>query len=149
MASCQDTPCDHFESQNAKWFKIQQVGKKQGGGDWQQQDLSKSATFSFDISISNSFLTEVDGGVAPVTLPSNIAPGQYLIRHEIIALHLANQKGGAEFYPSCAQLRIGGNGTSTPSANELVSLPGVYDDNDPGIFVPNVSVFGFPIYLLP
>ena len=47
----------------------------------------------------------VDGGPANVTIPSDLAPGQYLIRHEIIALHLATQLGGAEFYPSCTQVR--------------------------------------------
>jgi hypothetical protein len=34
-------------------------------------------------------LHAVNGGVAQVKLPSNIKAGQYLIRHEIIALHLA------------------------------------------------------------
>lgn len=83
-----------------------------------------------------------------MTLPSNIAPGNYLIRHEIIALHLANSKGGAEFYPSCAQLKVGGSGTGKPNPDELVSLPGAYSDSDPGIFVPSIydggSKYQFP-----
>jgi hypothetical protein len=74
----------------------------------------------------------VNGQPANVTLPSNIAPGNYIIRHEIIALHLADTMGGAEFYPSCSQLNISGTGTGTPNSNELVSLPGAYSDNDPG-----------------
>jgi hypothetical protein len=81
----------------------------------------------------------VNGGVANVTLPSDIASGEYLIRHEIIALHLATEMGGAEFYPSCSQLKIGGNGTAVPSADELVSFPGAYSDDDPGIYVPDVK----------
>ena len=72
-----------------------------------------------------------------MTLPDNIAPGDYLIRHEIIALHLATSVGGAEFYPSCTQVRIGGSGTGTP--NGTVSFPGAYSDTDPGIFDPTVS----------
>ena len=71
-----------------------------------------------------------------------------MLRHEIIALHLATSFGGAEFYPSCAQLRIGGSQTGGPSASDLVSLPGAYSDNDPGIFDPNVfdpnSPYVFP-----
>ncbi|RDB30012.1 Cellulose-growth-specific protein [Hypsizygus marmoreus] len=113
MASCGSTSCDKFDSQNAKWFKIQQVGKV--NGDWAQAKLKA-------------------GDAASVTIPSTLASGNYLIRHEIIALHLGTQKGGAEFYPSCAQLRITGNEKGAPTANELVSLPGAYSDNDPGIF---------------
>jgi hypothetical protein len=81
----------------------------------------------------------VNGGVAAITLPPNIAPGGYLIHHKIIALHIATQMGGAEFYPSCPQLLIGRNGMAAPSANELVSLPGAYHDDDPGIYVPMTS----------
>lgn len=78
------------------------------------------------------------GGVATSQIPSNIAPGNYLLRHEIIALHLATSLGGAEFYPACAQITVGGSGTGAPQPSELVSLPGAYSDNDPGIFDPNV-----------
>jgi hypothetical protein len=83
----------------------------------------------------------VDGQVASVTLPSNIAPGNYIIRHEIIALHLADSLGGAEFYPSCSQLTISGSGTGVPTSGEVVSLPGAYADDDPGIFVANVGLW--------
>jgi hypothetical protein len=83
----------------------------------------------------------VDGQVANVTLPSNIAPGNYIIRHEIIALHLGDEQGGAEFYPSCSQLHMSGSGTGAPTPAELVKFPGAYDDSDPGIFVPDVSIF--------
>jgi hypothetical protein len=83
---------------------------------------------------------ETAGVAANVTLPNNIAPGAYLIRHEIIALHLADKAGGAEFYPSCSQIRVGGSGTGVPKDSELVSLPGAYSDTDPGILVPDVRL---------
>ncbi|KXN85895.1 Cellulose-growth-specific protein [Leucoagaricus sp. SymC.cos] len=117
LAPCGDQTCDQFDSTKAKWFKIQQVGKV--NGKWAQADL-------------------MAGGVATVTLPSNLAPGGYIARHEIIALHNAVSKGGAEFYPSCSQLNVGGSGTGKPKDNELVSLPGAYSDTDPGILVPDV-----------
>lgn len=85
----------------------------------------------------------VAGGPANVTLPANIAPGNYIIRHEIIALHLANEMGGAEFYPSCSQLNITGGGAGAPAPAELVALPGAYADDDPGIYVPDVRAFVF------
>lgn len=119
MASCGSTTCDQFDPANAKWFKIQQIGRKNGNGDWAQADL-------------------MTGGVASATIPSNLAPGNYLLHHEIIALHLATSFGGAEFYPACAQLRVGGSQTGAPQASDLVSLPGAYSDNDPGIFDPSV-----------
>lgn len=55
---------------------------------------------------------------------------------QIIALHLAMTMGGAEFYPSCTQILIGGNGNTQPDST--VSFPGAYHDDDPGIYVPNV-----------
>jgi len=114
MASCGSTTCDQFDSRTAKWFKIEETGRK-SDGNWAQADL-------------------MAGGSAQVTLPSTIAPGNYLIRHEIIALHLGETEGGAEFYPSCAQLKIGGSQTGKPTDSELVSFPGAYSDTDPGIF---------------
>jgi len=98
-----------------------------------------SLLFSSLFSILTLFsLCLVAGAPANINLPSNIAPGNYLIRHEIIALQLAVSMGGAEFYPSCSQLTIGGSGTGKPQENELVSFPGAYHDDDPGIFVPAV-----------
>lgn len=42
-------------------------------------------------------------GVQTVTIPSCIAPGQYLLRGELIALHSASSPKGAQFYMvSCA-----------------------------------------------
>jgi len=114
MASCQNVTCDQFDAINAQWFKIQQQARRQDGN-WTQQDL-------------------MDGGVASASIPSNLAPGNYLVRHEIIALHLAQTLGGAEFYEGCAQLNVGGNETGVPDPSDLVSLPGAYSDNDPGIF---------------
>jgi len=118
MASCGETPCSEFDSSDAEWFKIQQVGRK-ADGEWAQADL-------------------MNGAVAKVTLPDTLAPGNYLIRHEILSLHLGTSVGGAEFYPSCAQIRVGGDQTGQPEPDELVRLPGAYSDNDPGIVVPDV-----------
>lgn len=90
----------------------------------------------------------MNGGVANSTIPTNLAPGNYLLRHEIIALHLATSLGGAEFYPACAQITVGGSQTGAPSASDLVSIPGAYSDNDPGIFDPNVFTPDAP-YVFP
>ncbi|KAI0631535.1 glycosyl hydrolase family 61-domain-containing protein [Trametes polyzona] len=113
MASCGSTGCKNFDSSNARWFKIAQVGQE-SDGTWAQAAM-------------------MNGEASSVTLPSNIAPGEYLLRHEIIALHTAMSEGGAEFYPSCTQIKVGGNGKGYPSST--VSLPGAYKDTDAGLLV--------------
>ncbi|KAI0075703.1 hypothetical protein K474DRAFT_1366211 [Panus rudis PR-1116 ss-1] len=116
MASCGSTSCDQFDPSGAKWFKIDQVARN-SDGQWYQQDIMQGKSYT-------------------ITLPNNIAPGGYLVRHEIIALHLAVTMGGAEFYPSCTQIQIGGNGDGKPDST--VSFPGAYSDSDPGIYDPNI-----------
>jgi len=51
--------------------------------------------------------------------------------------------GGAEFYPQCVQLRVGGSKSGYPASNELVTFPGAYADRDPGLFVPGIFEPGF------
>ncbi|KAJ8453893.1 hypothetical protein ONZ51_g13343 [Trametes cubensis] len=124
MAKCEGTTCDKFNSTNAQWFKIDQAGKDpKDSSQWLQQDIMNGDSYT-------------------VTLPQDLPPGDYLIRHEIIALHLAVTMGGAEFYPSCTQVRVGGSGTGTPA--NTVTFPGAYhdDDDDPGIFDPTVFDVG-------
>ena len=59
----------------------------------------------------------------------------YHFRHELLALHQANTP---QFYPECAQLIVTGSGTSSPSSDYLVSIPGAWGANDPGVNI-NVS----------
>jgi lytic cellulose monooxygenase (C4-dehydrogenating) len=59
-----------------------------------------------------------------IRIPACIAPGQYLLRAEMLALHAAGSYPGAQFYMECAQINVvGGTGAKTPST---VSFPGVY-----------------------
>jgi hypothetical protein len=67
------------------------------------------------------------------TIPKATPDGEYLLRVEQIALHLAQKAGGAQFYLSCSQIKITGGGSGSPSP--LVALPGAYKSNDPGILV--------------
>ncbi|PVF92427.1 family 61 glycosyl hydrolase [Serendipita vermifera] len=73
------------------------------------------------------------GGWWYFTMPSCIAPGNYLMRVELIALHGALNTGGAQFYMSCAQINVTGSGSFSPGST--VSFPGAYSSNDPGILV--------------
>lgn len=77
------------------------------------------------------------GGLMNVRIPAGLAPGPYLLRAELIALHEAdarydeNPMRGAQFYPNCVQLMVGGNGTV--DLPEGVSFPGAYSYDDPGV----------------
>ena len=78
----------------------------------------------------------VQGKSYTVTLPTELAPGDYLIRHEIIGLQRAATLGDVEFVPSCTQVRVGGSGTGVPSPT--VHFPGAYAETDPGLYTPDV-----------
>ena len=66
------------------------------------------------------------------TIPASLAPGNYLIRHELLALHQANTP---QFYAECAQLQVTGSGSASPSGDFLASIPGYAPQSDPGIMV--------------
>jgi hypothetical protein len=113
-----------------------------------QQDAFDGSKWGVDRLIANK-------GVQTVTIPKCIAPGQYLLRGELIALHSASSSMGAQFYmvrnslhasvtkhwlsedwtddylQECAQINIvGGSADKTPAT---VSFPGAYKQNDAGI----------------
>jgi lytic cellulose monooxygenase (C1-hydroxylating) len=73
-----------------------------------------------------------------VTIPWDIKPGNYVVRHELLALHFATAHSnyqsygavGPQFYPSCYNIRVTGSGTATPAG---VTFPGAYKPTDPGV----------------
>ncbi|KDQ53033.1 glycoside hydrolase family 61 protein [Jaapia argillacea MUCL 33604] len=95
-----------------KWFKIYQDGLNPSDQSW-----------GVDRLIANK-------GKVTFTIPKCIPPGQYLLRHELIALHAASSYPGAQFYMECAQINITGGGSTSPAT---VSFPGAYQGTDPGI----------------
>jgi len=75
-----------------------------------------------------------------IKIPECIAPGQYLLRAEMLALHAAGNYPGAQFYMECAQINVvGGTGAKTPST---VSFPGAYSGSDPGV---KISIYWPPV----
>ncbi|KAF3901330.1 Endoglucanase-4 [Dactylellina cionopaga] len=82
--------------------------------------------------------TMIDGkGWWYFTLPTCLAPGNYLMRAELIALHSAYDTLGAQFYISCVQINITGGGSY--NGGSTVSFPGAYPQEDPGI---KISIYG-------
>ncbi|KAI1505914.1 glycosyl hydrolase family 61-domain-containing protein [Biscogniauxia marginata] len=74
-------------------------------------------------------------GRLDVVVPADLAPGDYLLRAEALALHTAGGEGGAQFYVTCFQLTVTGSGSGGAVAPEGVSFPGAYAAADPGILV--------------
>ncbi|KAA8911279.1 family 61 glycosyl hydrolase, partial [Sphaerosporella brunnea] len=112
MANC-GGDCSSVDATTLSYFKIDEAGLN-SDGTWASDDL---------IAANNS---------RTVTIPSDIAAGNYIIRHELLALHSAGTEGGAQFYPMCANLVVSGSGSASP---EGVKFPGAYSATDPGILV--------------
>jgi len=104
--SCGNTPCNQFDlfwspmvSRSRKWAETVV-------GNWVQQ-RSVRITSRFVSIVSDLFVSEW-----PDLLDSdsdNLAPGGYLIRHEIIALHLAQTQRSRVLPIHCQQVNVGGS----------------------------------------
>ncbi|KPI45856.1 putative endo-beta-1,4-glucanase D [Cyphellophora attinorum] len=64
------------------------------------------------------------------SIPQGTPAGEYLVRAEHVGLHRAHVDE-TEFYYACAQVKVTGNGSGTPSP--VVKFPGAYKATDPGI----------------
>lgn len=110
---------------SAGWFKVAATG------------LVSTDYWGTDVMNANC-------GKVEFTVPSDIAPGNYLIRAEVIALHVAGSVGGAQFYMSCYQINVTGGGSASPAT---VKFPGAYSATDPGILF---NIYGsYTSYTIP
>jgi hypothetical protein len=117
LASCGDD-CTTVDKTQLQFNKIDEAGLVDGSsppGTWASDQL---------IANNNSWA---------VTIPSDITPGKYVLRHETIALHAAHEVGGAQNYPQCINLEITGSGTTSLSGGTVGTS--LYDAQDPGIFI--------------
>ena len=139
MASC-NGKCADFDSKKAEWWKIDQVGQTPGKlTEWASgKCMVTHCTLLFFFPTYRIWIVHQKQTLT-IKLPDYLGTGEYLLRSEIISLHVANTKGGAEFYPGCAQISIK-NGASSPPKPPTVKFPGAYKIDDPGIFVPTVCI---------
>ncbi|KAI0074171.1 glycoside hydrolase [Panus rudis PR-1116 ss-1] len=124
MANCNGA-CTSANTASLNWFKIDQAGLISGtvtDGTWAQGQL---------IANNNSWTS---------TIPASLAPGEYMIRHELLSIHTSNQP---QFYPECAQLKVTGSGSAQPSGSYLVKLPGAYKASDPGV---TIDIYSHPTW---
>lgn len=110
LADCGGS-CSTFKGDTGTpWVKFDQMA----------YDTTKSPPWGSD------FLAK-QGAAWTVIIP-NLKPGEYLLRHEILGLHVAGTRMGAQFYPACVHIKVGGSGTkSLPTG---VGLPGAYNPDD-------------------
>ncbi|KAK4217548.1 glycoside hydrolase family 61 protein [Rhypophila decipiens] len=124
LAACGDKDCSEVDVNQAGWFKIWEAGLLEGPnlaeGVWYQKKFQN---------------WDGEPGLWPVTIPVNLRPGLYMIRHEILSIHVENKP---QFYPECAHLNVTGAGTDFPPDEYLMKFPGAYSADDPYI---NINIY--------
>ncbi|KAL5376969.1 hypothetical protein DPSP01_010077 [Paraphaeosphaeria sporulosa] len=113
-----------WDGSGAVWFKISTTKP--------QVDAQKQMTWP----AQNEYKT------ANTTIPAAVPAGDYLLRVEHIALHMAMRSGGAQFYLACSQITITGGGSGSPGP--LAAFPGAYKASDPGILVDLSKIASAP-----
>lgn len=113
LAACSGN-CEDSDKTALEFFKIDGAGYD-----------AASSTWASDVLIANN-------NTWLVQIPSSIAPGNYVLRHETIALHSAGSEDGAQNYPQCFNLAVTGSGTEVPAGTLGTEL---YKIDDAGIVV--------------
>ncbi|KAB8262210.1 glycosyl hydrolase family 61-domain-containing protein [Aspergillus pseudonomiae] len=116
LAKCSGS-CSDVDKTSLEFFKVD------AGGLIDDTDIP--GTWASDQLIDDSYSRSI-------TIPTDIEAGYYVLRHEIIALHGAEDLDGAQNYPQCINLQVTGSGTAAPSGTLGTAL---YKDTDPGIYV--------------
>ncbi|KAK7057704.1 glycosyl hydrolase family 61-domain-containing protein [Favolaschia claudopus] len=156
ITSC-NGDCSNFDATNAGWTKLAHAGI----------DTSKSISDGLRSTMKGkpelyhptsgpglwamAKLVQ-DGSKWTVNIPSSLKSGQYMIRHELSAVHNpknSNPTSGPQNYIACIQLNVkNGGGSSLPSgtqAKDLYSPNGAYaniDVNSPSFDPSKVEIPG-------
>jgi len=118
MTSCGGS-CKDFDPTKAKFFKIDEAGLS--NGKWASSKL---------IEQGNSWT---------VTIPKSLADGEYLVRHEIMAMHDAS---AAQMYPSCVGIKVTGGGSAKPAPGDAMTITEAYKDfKEPDIWDDSFKSF--------
>lgn len=94
-------------------------------------ELGLGGTWASDLLIANEFKWDVQ-------IPRTLVAGAYVIRHEILALHVAEALDGAQAYPQCVNIWVNDGGSEVlerkPLTGGVVGTE-LYKENDKGILV--------------
>ncbi|KAF5873302.1 putative glycoside hydrolase family 61 protein [Botrytis fragariae] len=127
LANC-NGDCATVDKTTLEFFKIDEAGLI--------DDTTVPGTWASDNLIANN-------NTWTTTIPADLAPGNYVARHEIIALHSAGSEDGAQNYPQCINLEVTGSGTLAPEGTLGEAL---YTPTDPGILV---NIYAALTYTIP
>jgi hypothetical protein len=111
-------PDDNLKIQDVEFFKIDESTYDPATETWGSDQFIK------------------DNNIRTITISSDIKPGTYAVRHELISIHFAfsesnnTKTSGAQFYPICLKVQVIGTGTATPPGQKF---PGAYHWNDEGV----------------
>ena len=126
MAECSGGDCTTVDKTKLQWVKIEAEGIDYDSQTWASAKLVDQ------------------GGRWQTTIPASLAPGNYIVRHEIIALHGANTIGGTQNYPQCFNIKVTGSGTKKLPAGTLGTA--LYKSTDPGIHLnPYTTITDYPM----
>ncbi|TDZ46962.1 Polysaccharide monooxygenase Cel61a [Colletotrichum trifolii] len=114
LAKCSGN-CETVDKTSLEFFKI-------GSGSLIDMSLT-NGKWADDVLIANGFTWTVQ-------IPANLAPGNYVLRHEILALHSGGNPNGAQAYPQCFNIQVTGGGSLAPAGVKGTAL---YKAADPGI----------------
>lgn len=125
LAAC-DGSCADADKNKLQWVKIDELGWLNSTG-WDTMKLG--GTWATNVLIANNFSWLV-------RIPELLAMGNYVLRHEIIALHVADKPDGAQAYPQCVNVRVSA-GTSTAMMRPEGGVLGtsLYGMKDAGVLV--------------
>jgi hypothetical protein len=118
MARCPNDDCTTVDKSKLEFFKIAELGQISRG-----TEPGKAGYWANNIIVDEGFTWNV-------TVPAQLAPGSYVMRHEIIALHMGGAEGSTQMYPQCINLVVKGAGEAEP---EGVVATELYKSTDPGL----------------
>ncbi|KAI1019129.1 hypothetical protein LB503_009120 [Fusarium chuoi] len=123
--------CSTVDKTTLKWVKIDEAGINFDTQEWAARKM---------VNNNRTWTTKI---------PSTLAAGNYVLRHETIAVHGSYKIGGAQNYPQCFNIEITGSGTAKP---EGVLGTKLYTPTDPGIYfnpyttLKNYTIPGPPLF---
>ncbi|KAF2727493.1 glycoside hydrolase [Polyplosphaeria fusca] len=141
IAAC-NGPCSKVNPLDLKFVKIAQLG-------WLSTDGPESAGYW-----ATDKLIDANGTWA-IKVPAGLKAGEYVVRNELIALHNAATaigqgpyyEYGAEFYPQCVSIKVGGAGTKTISGG--VAATSFYKGNESSLAINIWASANHADYIVP
>ncbi|KAF2004870.1 lytic polysaccharide monooxygenase [Amniculicola lignicola CBS 123094] len=133
LAPC-NGPCSKVNPESLKFVKIDQRG-------WLNTSTWQEGTWAADE-------LRADDQSWNIKIPAGLKAGEYILRHEIIALHVAFEGGaGAEHYPQCINLKVTGSGTKTITGG--VDARTFYRGDEPGLDIDIHTTNDHSGYVIP